>query len=89
MNTPLVSVVMPAYNAEKYIEKAIESVLCQTSISYELIIIIDGSSDNTASILKRYRDHEAITIIENERNIGVAASRNKGIAMAKGKYIGI
>lgn len=87
MNTPLVSVIMPAYNAEKYIEKAIESVLCQTSISYELIIIIDGSSDNTVSILKRYRDHEAITIIENERNIGVAASRNKGIAMAKGKYI--
>ena len=87
MNTPLVSVIMPAYNAEKYIEKAIDSVLCQNDISYELIIIIDGANDNTVSLLKQYESNDSIIIIQNERNIGVAASRNKGIAMARGQYI--
>lgn len=87
MNTPLVSVIMPAYNAEKYIERAIESVLHQTDITYELIIIIDGAEDNTVELLNQYADNDAITIIHNECNIGVAASRNKGIAIAKGTYI--
>ncbi len=87
MNTPLVSVIMPAYNAAKYIDKAIASVLSQDDISLELIIINDGSTDNTMEVLEHYKEYDIITIIDNEKNLGVSASRNKGIALANGKYI--
>ena len=87
MSTPIVSVIMPAYNAEKYIDKAIESVLNQTDISLELIIIDDGSTDQTLSIVEKYKTYPNITILQNETNLGVATTRNKGIAIANGKYI--
>lgn len=87
MNTPLVSVVMPAYNAAKYIDKAIASVLNQSDIDLELIVINDGSTDNTLEVLNHYSQYENITILDNETNLGVSATRNKGIAIAKGKYI--
>lgn len=87
MISPLVSVIMPAYNAQHYIKKAIQSVLSQTDIDLELIIINDCSTDGTASILETYRSYENITILTNEVNQGVAHSRNRGIAIAKGKYI--
>ncbi len=87
MNTPLVSVVMPAYNAAKYIDRAIDSVLSQNDIDLELIIINDGSKDNTLEMLEPYKQYDNITILDNEQNLGVSATRNKGIAIAKGKYI--
>ncbi len=86
MSEVLVSVVMPAYNCEKYIGEAIESVLEQR-IPLELIIVEDSSKDRTKEVVSSYLQDERITYIRNEKNAGVAASRNKGIELAKGKYI--
>lgn len=83
---PQVSVIMPAYNAQKYIGQAIESVLIQ-KIPLELLIIIDNSKDDTINIVNNYRQDQRVIVLENERNLGVAESRNEGIRMAKGKYI--
>lgn len=83
----LVSVIMPAYNMEKYIGDSIKSVLNQNYKNFELIIINDGSSDGTKEIAAKYQHmDERITYIEQE-NKGVSAARNVGISCAKGKYI--
>lgn len=79
-----VSVIIPAYNCDRYIEEAITSVFAQTYTDYELIIVDDGSSDNTAQIIKGYGDR--INYIY-QTNQGVAQARNTGLAAAKGKYI--
>jgi len=81
----LVSIVMPAYNAEKYIEEAIQSVLMQTYKHWELIVIDDGSTDNTRSIIDTFKD-KRIHLISQE-NAGVSAARNRGIDIVKGEYI--
>lgn len=83
------SVIMCAYNIEKLVGTAIESVLKQKYQNYELIIVNDGSSDNTLKVLKRYQEKSngKIRIIDNEKNIGLSASRNVAIAQAKGEYI--
>jgi len=83
--SPFISVLMPAYNAEKYIGEAIESVLNQIFTDFELLIINDGSTDRTEKIILSYNDNR-IRYIKNEKNIGVSATRNKGIELAKGKY---
>ncbi|EGW38474.1 glycosyltransferase family 2 protein [Desulfosporosinus sp. OT] len=83
-----VSVIMPAYNAEKYIEKAINSVLNQSYDQFELIVIDDGSEDNTAEIIKAMviKD-KRVHFFRNEKNRGVSASRNLGIAQSIGDWI--
>ena len=87
---PLVSVVMPAYNAEKYISEAIESILGQTFENFELIIIDDGSTDDTLRIINKYSQaDERIAVLKNDRNLGVSRTTNKGIEVARGKYIAI
>lgn len=86
MKEVLVSVVMPAYNCEKYIGQAIRSVLEQ-AVPLELIIVEDKSGDGTESVIREFLDDERVIYISNEVNAGVAASRNKGIELAKGKYI--
>ena len=83
---PLVSVIVPAYNAEKSIKKCIDSLLNQTLKEIEVIVINDCSPDNTLDILKEYG--KKIVLIDNKKNLGPAASRNKGLDIAKGKYIG-
>lgn len=82
---PLVSVVMAAYNSEKYIRQAIESILHQTYRKFEFIILDDGSTDNTSTILAEYADPR-LRIFRHD-NMGPAASWNKGIDKAKGEYI--
>lgn len=86
MTNPQISVVMPTYNAEKYIAEAINSILSQTFIDFEFIIINDASTDSTKEIIKSFQDSR-ITLINNEQNRGVAKSLNIGIAAAEGKYI--
>lgn len=81
----LVSVIMPAYNAAKYITESIESVLNQTYQNWELIIIDDGSKDNTAEIIGKYTD-QRIKFYKNETNLGVSATRNKAIQIAQGSW---
>ena len=83
---PKVSVVMPAYNAEKYIGEAIESILNQTYTDFEFIIINDGSTDRTKEIILEY-DDPRIVLLENEKNSGIVVTLNKGLDAAKGEYI--
>lgn len=86
MEEILVSVVMPAYNCERYIEKAIQSVLAQ-AVSLELVIIDDNSNDGTADIIRSFLQDERVIYVHNSENLGVAKSRNKGMELARGKYI--
>ncbi len=85
---PKVSVVMPAYNAEKTIKDAIDSVLNQTFADFELIVINDCSNDNTYDIVYNLSQHdERIKLLNNKVNSGVSISRNYGISVAKGLWI--
>lgn len=78
------SIIIPAHNAEKEIERALKSINNQTYKDYEIIVIDDCSSDNTYNILKRYKN---ITVIKNKENLKAGGSRNKGIEQATGEYI--
>lgn len=83
---PKISVIMPAYNTEKYIGEAIESILNQTFSDFEFIIIDDRSSDGTVDVVKSYNDNR-IRFHQNEKNMGVAATLNRGLDLATGDYI--
>ena len=80
------SVIIPVYNGEKFIDNAISSVMSQTYSDYELIIVNDGSKDNTATVLEKYESNPKITVISQE-NGGVSKARNNGISHAKGSHI--
>ncbi|TFQ19176.1 glycosyltransferase family 2 protein, partial [Escherichia coli] len=83
----LVSVIIPAYNAEKFIGRALDSVIKQTWPSVEIVIIDDGSSDNTAAVCREYMSsHDHIRYIRKQ-NGGVSSARNEGIKAASGCYI--
>lgn len=83
---PTVSVVMPAYNAAKYLREAIDSILAQTYTDFEFIIINDGSTDDTRAIIQSY-DDPRIVYLENETNSGICVTLNKGLDSARGRYI--
>lgn len=86
--TPLVSVVMPAYNAAAYIREAMESVIGQTVTDWELIVIDDCSGDESLEIAHEYAKADPrITVMRNECNIGVARTRNRAIECSRGRYI--
>jgi glycosyltransferase involved in cell wall biosynthesis len=82
----LVSVIIPVYNAQLYLNRCIDSVLDQTFKDFELILIDDGSTDSSLEILKQYEHHENVIVIAQE-NQGPALARNRGISVARGKYI--
>lgn len=87
---PTVSVLMPSYNAEKYIESAVRSALAQTFTDFELLVLDDCSTDGTVSILKRLAQEDSrIRILSNEVNLGVAKTRNRGIELCRGEYIAL
>lgn len=81
---PLISILMPTYNRDKYISNAIESIINQTFQEFELIIYDDGSTDNTSNIINAYKD-KRIKYIKNKNNKGVAYARNYLLNEAKGK----
>lgn len=85
-NTPMVSVLIPAYNADKFIGAAITSVLNQTFKDFELCILNDGSTDRTAEIIDQFNDPRIIKIHQSQ-NSGLVSVRNTLIALARGKYI--
>lgn len=88
MNNELVSIIMPAYNAEKYIEEAIESVIEQTYETWELIVVDDASTDGTAAIAQAFADQDKrIRLIRLLANGGVANARNVAIKNAQGRYL--
>ena len=82
----MISVVIPTYNREKTIKRAIDSILNQTYKDIEIIIVDDCSKDNTEEIIKQYKDNR-IKYIKLDKNSGACAARNKGIELAKGQYI--
>ena len=85
---PLVSVIMPSYNAERFIDAAIASVVEQSMENWELIIIDDGSCDRSVALAKAWQEKDGrICVLQNEKNSGVAKTRNRGIELAKGQYI--
>lgn len=84
--TPKISVVMPVYNAEKYLREAMDSILSQTYTDFEFIIIDDGSVDTSPEIVRSY-DDARIRFYQNEHNMGVAATLNRGLDLAEGEYI--
>jgi glycosyltransferase involved in cell wall biosynthesis len=88
MKKVLISVILPIYNSEKTLPGCIESILDQTLSDYELLLINDGSTDNSLNICYEYKSiDQRITIINQERNKGVAMARNLGIENANGQYI--
>lgn len=86
--TPLVSVIMPAYNAAEYIEDSIRSVLEQTVSEVELIVIDDCSVDETIDIVNRLAQKDSrIRLYRNKQNMGTARSRNRGMELCRGVYV--
>lgn len=83
---PSISVLMSVFNSEKYLKEAIESILNQTFTNFEFLIINDGSNDDSRNIILSFSDPR-IVLIDNENNIGLTRSLNKGIESARGKYI--
>ena len=87
-SSPLVSVIMPAFNAGKHLRMAATSVLSQTYQNLELLIIDDASEDDTLDIALDIKSSDSrVHVLESERNSGVADARNKGLSRASGKYI--
>jgi len=86
--TPTISVVMSVYNGQQYLDEAIESILDQTFNNFEFIIIDDASSDDSFAIIEHFmKQDERIRLIQNEENLGLSRSLNKGIKAGRGKYI--
>lgn len=85
---PEISVLMPAYNVEKYIGEAVSSILNQVFSDFELIILNDGSSDNTSEIIRSF-DDERIIFIDDNINKGKILRLNQGLSLSRGKYIAI
>lgn len=83
--SPLISVIIPTYNRANFLHQAIESVLAQTYKNWELIIVDDGSTDNTSELVRKFTDKRIIYLYQENR--GASAARNKGIQKAKGEYI--
>lgn len=83
----VVSIIMPSYNTANFISESIESVIDQTYSSWELIIVDDCSTDKTDDVVKPYLKDSRITYIKNDKNSGAAASRNRALREAKGKWI--
>lgn len=84
---PFFSVVIPVYNAEKYINKCVESILQQSFENYEVVLVDDGSIDRSMKICKELAKKDDRVSLIHQKNQGVSAARNKGISMAKGRYI--
>lgn len=87
-NSPLISVIVPVYNTEQYLEKCIKSILTQTYNNIELILVNDGSTDNSGDICDVYAKNDSRIIVIHKENGGQSTARNEALEVAKGKYIG-
>jgi glycosyltransferase involved in cell wall biosynthesis len=86
--TPIISIIVPVYNVEKYLEKCIESILRQTFIDFELLLIDDGSTDNSGKICDEYSLKDKRIKVIHKENGGLSDARNSGLNIALGDYIG-
>ncbi|WP_315168872.1 glycosyltransferase family 2 protein [Metaclostridioides mangenotii] len=88
MNEPLVSIITPVYNSEKFLSETIECIQNQTYKNWQLLLIDDCSNDNSSEVIKRYSEHESrIKYIKLDNNSGAAVSRNKGLSLAEGRFV--
>ncbi|MDE1313008.1 glycosyltransferase [Vibrio aestuarianus] len=87
MMEPLISVILPVYNAELYLSEAVDSILNQTVNDFELILIDDGSTDGSLSIAQAYAKQDERVVLISQPNMGLVETLNKGISLAKGRYI--
>jgi glycosyltransferase involved in cell wall biosynthesis len=86
---PAVSVMMPVYNAERYIAEAVQSILDQTFADFELLVVDDGSTDRSPSILRRFADRDPRVRLVSRENRGISATRNELLSMALGEYVAV
>lgn len=87
MNKGLVSIIIPVFNAEKYLKRCVESILTQTYLAFELILIDDGSSDGSGKICDAYGEQYSFIHVIHIKNSGVGNARNIGLKICKGEYI--
>lgn len=87
MNAKKVSIIIPVYKAERYLRECVDSILGQTATDFELILIDDGSPDNSGAICDEYAARDARIRVFHQKNAGVAKTRERGIELAQGKYI--
>ncbi|MGB6014954.1 MAG: glycosyltransferase family A protein, partial [Nodosilinea sp.] len=85
--SPLVSVIIPAYNAERFVGRTLEAVLAQTYTALEVLVVDDGSQDATGDIVRRYQQQDPRIKLLHQQNAGVAAARNLAVATAQGEFI--
>lgn len=88
MTKDLITVIVPVYNAEKYLTRCIKSILLQTYKNIQLILINDGSTDNSLRIIEEYAANDNRIVVIDKENAGVSDSRNRGLDIAEGEYIG-
>jgi glycosyltransferase involved in cell wall biosynthesis len=85
---PVISIIVPVYNVEKYVRRCLDSILAQTFTDYECILVDDGSPDNCPAICDEYAAKDKRFIAIHQENAGVSAARNAGLGIAKGEWIG-
>lgn len=86
MNNPLISVIIPCYNVEKYVAECLESILSQSYQNLEIVVINDGSTDNTEEVIKPFLRDKRI-IYKSQNNLGLSEARNSGLRIISGKYV--
>ena len=84
----LISVIVPIYNVEKYLEKCVNSITSQTYKNLEIILVDDGSTDSSPEICEKLKQSDDRIIVIHKKNGGLSSARNAGLDIAKGKYIG-
>ena len=87
MRTPLISVIIPVYNVEKYLRRCLDSVIAQTYQNLEIICVDDGSIDDSGKICDQYAVRDARIKVIHQENQGLSAARNRGLDAAEGEYI--
>ena len=83
----MISIIIPVYNTSKYLHRCLDSILNQTFCDFELILINDGSTDNSLEILREYEAKDSRIVVIDKPNEGVSSARNQGIEIAQGEYI--
>ena len=87
MPTPEISVLMPVYNAERYVAEAVESILSQTFRDFEFLIIDDGSTDRSLEILRKYQKRDSRICLSSRANTGIVGALNEMLAIARGEFV--
>ena len=88
-STPFLSIIVPIYNAEQYLEECLDSILCQELTDYELILVDDGSTDSSPAICDHYASSHSQVQVLHQQNQGLPGARQSGFAMATGEYIAL